>query len=600
MGSDSSIDSCNIEVFPNSSMPNRSENPAFDYWDGPLTQLPYDPLGYINDLGAKLVEFGQKLSTLSDKYQELEKRHSQLQVRNGDLFDSQMTMISRMHESEREASTRIKFYEEENARLRKALDDIIEEAANQHKEHLNYRASHSLASPVAPKQTRNITPSEYFASRKDIINWYNELPLPVRNKVDAAEFRPLLSTQPITNLDGSLIQALAEKWWDTTHSFHFEHMGEMTLTPKDFSALTGLAVAGSPIRIDMNAHRRNADIVKYFGPAFRSVICRSVRVKWICETYRNQQCSNNEEEDILVRVFTLALIGSTIFSRSNGRQQLDDLCCGNIQIIGGLAYALEVLWSPWGDDASLPKYVSMSLPASESRILLLGPDGGQWYLAERVSMQSLGEQSFLIPKIPLRSMLVQEKLSFVNEKWAVHGKHGYNFIDDFSALTYEQYREMMFTRTTCEPENISSTENTSGAGDEDVFPLPPWTLLLPTEVGGQNIIAIPTDKGIENLQIPPHLKQVSIFTAKRLLRMIAGMQHVLVEHLISARETLNDYTETIENLRAELIQRGNPDPQARLIDPENNEADNVPNIEADNETNETTGNGDTGDVDSDW
>ncbi|PON64572.1 hypothetical protein PanWU01x14_122840 [Parasponia andersonii] len=42
--------------------------------------------------------------------------------------------------------------------------------------------------------------------------------------------------------------------------------------------------------------------------------------------------------------------------------------------------------------------------------------------------------------------------------------------------------------------------------------------------------------------------------------MIAGMQHVLVEHLTSARETLNDYTETIDNLRAELILRGNPDP----------------------------------------
>ncbi|PON65101.1 hypothetical protein TorRG33x02_271590 [Trema orientale] len=117
-------------------------------------------------------------------------------------------------------------------------------------------------------------------------------------------------------------------------------------------------------------------------------------------------------------------------------------------------------------------------------------------------------------------------------------------------------------------------QNTSGAGDEDIFPLPLWILLLPSEV--------------------------SIFTAKRLLRMIAGMQHVLVEHLKSAREILNNYTETIENLRAELILRGNSNPRAQLIDPENNEPDNVPNIEEDNRTNKITRNGDTGDVDNDW
>ncbi|PON82625.1 hypothetical protein TorRG33x02_215540 [Trema orientale] len=79
--------------------------------------------------------------------------------------------------------------------------------------------------------------------------------------------------------------------------------------------------------------------------------------------------------------------------------------------------------------------------------------------------------------------------------------------------------------------------------------------------------------------------------------MIVGMQHVLVEHLTNARETLNDYIETIENLRAKLILRGNLDPQARLIDPENNKPDNAPNIEEDNKI---TGNQDTGDVDNDW
>ncbi|KAL7168350.1 hypothetical protein ACSBR2_038734 [Camellia fascicularis] len=45
-----------------------------------------------------------------------------------------------------------------------------------------------------------------------------------------------------------LYMALVERWWDTTNSFHFFSTGEMTLTPYDFSMLTGLRVGvGDPI-----------------------------------------------------------------------------------------------------------------------------------------------------------------------------------------------------------------------------------------------------------------------------------------------------------------------------------------------------------------
>lgn len=45
---------------------------------------------------------------------------------------------------------------------------------------------------------------------------------------------------------------------------------------------------------------------------------------------------------------------------------------------------------------------------------------------------------------------------------------------------------------------------------EEVFPIPPWTILIPSHVGGVNVICIPNDVGIENLKIPPHIKQVSL------------------------------------------------------------------------------------------
>lgn len=46
---------------------------------------------------------------------------------------------------------------------------------------------------------------------------------------------------------------------------------------------------------------------------------------------------------------------------------------------------------------------------------------------------------------------------------------------------------------------------------DDIIPMPPWTLLLPSTFGGPNIICIPKDIGIQNLEIPPHVRHVSLF-----------------------------------------------------------------------------------------
>ncbi|KAL7160828.1 hypothetical protein ACSBR2_041470 [Camellia fascicularis] len=48
-----------------------------------------------------------------------------------------------------------------------------------------------------------------------------------------------------------LYGALVERWWDTIDSFHFSSTREMTLTPYDFSMLTGLQVGvGDPVPFD--------------------------------------------------------------------------------------------------------------------------------------------------------------------------------------------------------------------------------------------------------------------------------------------------------------------------------------------------------------
>ncbi|KAL7235020.1 hypothetical protein ACSBR1_018489 [Camellia fascicularis] len=50
----------------------------------------------------------------------------------------------------------------------------------------------------------------------------------------------------------ALLGALVERWWDTTNSFHLSSTGEMTMTPCDFSTITGLRVRGDPIPFDMD------------------------------------------------------------------------------------------------------------------------------------------------------------------------------------------------------------------------------------------------------------------------------------------------------------------------------------------------------------
>ncbi|GMQ02020.1 hypothetical protein CsSME_00048447 [Camellia sinensis var. sinensis] len=81
-----------------------------------------------------------------------------------------------------------------------------------------------------------------------------ELPNAVRHIVDEAGFGPFcagLSRHPASR---TYLGALVERWWDTTNSFHFFATEDMTMTPYDFSILTGLDVAGwlIPYNIDMD------------------------------------------------------------------------------------------------------------------------------------------------------------------------------------------------------------------------------------------------------------------------------------------------------------------------------------------------------------
>ena len=54
---------------------------------------------------------------------------------------------------------------------------------------------------------------------------------------------------PERSTSAVLVQTLAKRWWDTTHTFHIADR-EMTITPHDFHYMTGLQFAGVPISLE--------------------------------------------------------------------------------------------------------------------------------------------------------------------------------------------------------------------------------------------------------------------------------------------------------------------------------------------------------------
>ena len=97
--------------------------------------------------------------------------------------------------------------------------------------------------------------------------WYDELPDAVQRIVDRAGFGTFCRGLSRLSTCRPLLAALAERWWDTTDSFHFSAAGDMTMTPYDFSMLTGIGVGGDPIPFDTDMDEWTAAQVYLLGEA---------------------------------------------------------------------------------------------------------------------------------------------------------------------------------------------------------------------------------------------------------------------------------------------------------------------------------------------
>ena len=74
--------------------------------------------------------------------------------------------------------------------------------------------------------------------------WYNNLTKETWGHIRAAGFELVIHLMPERSASAVLMQTLAERWWDTTHTFHIADK-EMTITPHDFHRMTGLWFDGS-------------------------------------------------------------------------------------------------------------------------------------------------------------------------------------------------------------------------------------------------------------------------------------------------------------------------------------------------------------------
>ncbi|KAI8568369.1 hypothetical protein RHMOL_Rhmol02G0193100 [Rhododendron molle] len=140
---------------------------------------------------------------------------------------------------------------------------------------------------------------------------YIGLPPRVRELVDAAGFREFIQTLtvPVRN-DHAVLVALAERWRDTSNTFHLP-LGEMTVTPSDFAAITGLRVGGEPIPFDSGIHADPAALEWFLGEVPQVERGAARYAQFI--RYLKKKPANEHEEAQMARAYLLYIFGASPF-----------------------------------------------------------------------------------------------------------------------------------------------------------------------------------------------------------------------------------------------------------------------------------------------
>lgn len=99
--------------------------------------------------------------------------------------------------------------------------------------------------------------------------------------------------------------ALSKRFWDTTCTFHFLGIGEVMLTPYDFSAITSLKLGGE--RIEGHETISPTEVKTYLDVNPSRVSGRNVSLMWLFSNI--ERCKSVE---IGTQMFMLLLIGTLL------------------------------------------------------------------------------------------------------------------------------------------------------------------------------------------------------------------------------------------------------------------------------------------------
>ncbi|KAL0001464.1 hypothetical protein SO802_015245 [Lithocarpus litseifolius] len=121
----------------------------------------------------------------------------------------------------------------------------------------------------------DVEKSAWTALSRSIKNIINEA-------VFGTFFEALLSPETHEYKDLQLLLALAENFWDTTCTFHFPCIGEVMLTPYDFSVITDLRLGGE--RILVNDSFTPVELKKLLSVVPSRMRSNNIPLSWLCES----------------------------------------------------------------------------------------------------------------------------------------------------------------------------------------------------------------------------------------------------------------------------------------------------------------------------
>ncbi|KAL7254874.1 hypothetical protein ACSBR1_009095 [Camellia fascicularis] len=195
--------------------------------------------------------------------------------------------------------------------------------------------------------------------------WYGRLPAEVHTVVDATSFGSFYFGLIQMRVESVLYGALAKRWWDTTDLFHFSSTGEMTLTPYDFSMLTGLGVGvGGPIPFDLDMAQWRAAQLQLLGAIPDISSQGMVRYSWFYDHFIDNQPATADEIAQYAHGFLMYLLGTTLFANKKNTM--------GIYLLGALVRLLRVAEYDWGGAILATLYCYMSSVSRRKADLLGG------------------------------------------------------------------------------------------------------------------------------------------------------------------------------------------------------------------------------------